>query len=136
VSKASPEDAELILRIYDLRREKVLREARAWFASKFEANTLAELTKKYPPDSKEDAYFRMVVSYWDMIGALVKHKTVNEDLFFDTNREFLGVWRRAQPVVEDLRKLRNNPRLYANLEYLNTTYQDWSTKQEQQQAKE
>jgi hypothetical protein len=133
MAKATPQDAELILRIYDLRREEVLRQARGWFASKFEANTMDDVRKKYPPGSKEDAYFRMLLSYWDMIGALVRYKTVNEDLFFETNREYLGVWKRVQPVIEELRQTRNNPKLYYNLEYLNTQYQEWSAQQQQQQ---
>ncbi len=128
--RATAQDAELILKIYDLRREKVLREARAWFASKFEAETVDQMRKRYPPGSQEDAYFRMVVSYWDMVGALVYHKTINEDLFFDTNREYLGVWRKAQPIIEELRKARTNPGLYENLEYLVRSYNLWAQKQQ------
>jgi hypothetical protein len=132
MGKATAQDAELILKIYDLRREEVLRAARAWFSSKFEAETVAELRKKHPPGSKEDAYFRMVLSYWDMIGALVRHKTINEDLFFETNREYLGVWRRAQPIVAELRQSRNNPGLYSNLEHICQAYQQWSGESQQQ----
>lgn len=131
MGKATAQDAELILKIYDLRREETLRAARSWF-TKLEYSTIEELHKKHPPGSKEDAYFRMVLSYWDMVGALVKHKTVNEDLFFETNREYLGVWRRAQPIVEQLRESRSNPSLYSNLEYICQQYQEWSQKQEQQ----
>ncbi len=135
MGKATAQDAELILRIYDLRREEVLRAARAWFA-KFELETIDELRKKHPPGSKEDAYFRMVLSYWDMVGALVKHKTINEDLFFETNREHLGVWRRAQPIIEQLRQSRNNPNLYTNLEHICQGYQNWANSQQEQQNKQ
>lgn len=130
MGRATAQDAELILKIYELRREEVLRAARAWF-SKLEVSTVEELHKKHPPGSKEDAYFRMVLSYWDMVGALVKHKTINEDLFFETNREYLGVWRRAQPVIEQLRESRNNPGLYANLEYICQAYQHWAGQAQQ-----
>ncbi len=133
MAKATAQDAELILKMYDLRREKTLREARAWFAGKFEAQTVEQMRKQCPPGSQEDAYFRMVISYWDMIGGLVYHKTVNEDLFFETNREFLGVWRKAQPIIEELRKARTNPKLYENLEYLVRTYNLWADKQQPKQ---
>lgn len=132
MAKATVQDAELILRIYELRREETLRAARSWF-SKFECSTIEELHKKHPSGSKEDAYFRMVLSYWDMVGALVRHKTVNEDLFFETNREYLGVWRRAQPIIEQLRESRNNPALYSNLEHICQAYQQWSEKQQRSQ---
>ena len=133
MSKPEAKDAELILRLYEMRREPVLRAARAWFAAKFEAKTLAELHKKYKPGSQEDAYFRMVVSYWDMVGALVYHKAVNPDLFFDTNREYLGVWRKVQQVVTELRQQRSNPMLYENLEYLARAHQMWAQKQQPKQ---
>jgi hypothetical protein len=129
MGKPDARDAELILKIYELRREKVLREARAWFSGKFEAASADELRRKYPPGSQEDAYFRQVVSFWDMVGALVYHKTVNEELFLETNREYLGVWRKAQPIIEELRQKRSNPRLYENLEYLVRAFQRWSEKQ-------
>ena len=130
MAKPDYKDAEMILRLYELRREKVLREARSWFAGKFEAKTLDELRRKHPPGSQEDAYFRMVVSFWDMAGALLYHKTINEDLFFDTNREFMGVWRKAQPIIEELRRHRQNPKLYENLEYAVRAYNRWTEKQE------
>jgi len=133
MGKPDSRDAELILKLYDMRREKVLREARSWFAGKFEAGTVDELRRKYPPGSQEDAYFRMVVSYWDMVGALIYHKTINEDLFFETNREYLGIWRKAQPLIEELRRQRQNPKLYENLEYLVRAYQRWSDEQEPKQ---
>lgn len=130
MGKPTAQDAELILRIYELRREKVLREARAWFASKLEAKTHDELMQKYPPGSQENAYYRMVMGYWDMIGALVYAKTVDEDLFFETNSEFLGVWRKAQTIVVELRQKRNNPSLSENLEYLTRAWQQWQARRQ------
>jgi hypothetical protein len=58
-------DAELMLRLYDLRREEKLRRARDWFIREFEAKSSDDYLKKYPPGSEENAFIRMVVTYWD-----------------------------------------------------------------------
>jgi hypothetical protein len=130
MSKPDQKDAELILQLYEMRREPVLRAARAWFTGKFEAADLEEMRRLYPAGSQEDAYFRMVISYWEMVGALVYHGTINADLFFETNREYLGIWRKGEHLIMELRRTRNAPRLYENLEYLVRAYHAWVAKQE------
>ena len=63
---ATHEDANLILRLYDLRREEKLRQARDWFFKNFHARNIEEFGKLCPHGSQEHAYHRMVTSYWDM----------------------------------------------------------------------
>ena len=66
-------DAELLLRLYELRREEKLRRAREWLVGKFHADSMEEMEKQYPMGSEENALFRMAVSYWDMAASLVNH---------------------------------------------------------------
>jgi len=65
-SQATYNDAELILKLYDMRREERMRAARAWFIANFAANSLSEALEKYPLGSDHNAYYRMVGTYWDM----------------------------------------------------------------------
>jgi hypothetical protein len=119
---ATHADAELILRLYELRREPVLREARDWFARELTAKTAAELAQQCPPGSDANRYYRMVTTYWDMVAAIVNRGALDETLFFDTNGEFIGVWRKVSAFLPEVRASRNAPRLMRNLEEL---YKRW-----------
>ncbi|MGH9432591.1 MAG: DUF4760 domain-containing protein [Terriglobia bacterium] len=118
-------DAELLLRLYDLRREEKLRQARQWFLTEFEAAPAEELVKKYPPTSKENTYYRMVVSYWDMAASIVNNGLIKEDLFFENTAELLAVWLRGKPVITEMRRLFKNPNYSKNLETLANKYEKW-----------
>ncbi len=72
---SKPEDADLILRFYELRRESRLREARSFLLGRFRAKNLQELNDLCPPGSEENAYFRQVLTYWDMVSAIVKRES-------------------------------------------------------------
>ena len=67
-----------------------MRKARQWFGT-FSATSLEEVQKLAPPGSQENAYFRMVVSYWDMAASFVTAGVLNEELFLQTNGEKSGV---------------------------------------------
>lgn len=125
MSQATYQDAELILKLYDMRREEKLRAARAWFTSSFSAQSVAEVMEKYPPGSEHNAFYRMVGTYWDMAAGFVARGILHEELFFETNGEMLVVWEKMKPLVQDMRKIRNNPLLYRNLEKASTKYIDW-----------
>jgi hypothetical protein len=85
---ASHADAELILKLYELRTEAVMRQARAWFLLEFWPETAAEFFVVLNEfGSQRNAYLRQVVSYWEMAAALVLHGAVSADLFLDTNGE-------------------------------------------------
>jgi len=123
------EDAELLLKLYDLRREERLRAARAWFAANFSARTVAEAMEKYPPGSDNNAYFRMVGTYWDMAASFVVRGILQEDLFFDSSGELLMVWTKMKDLIADLRTVRKNPTLYRNLEKGAVKYIAWLERQ-------
>jgi hypothetical protein len=96
---ATYEDASLILRLYELRREEKLRKAREWFLREFKVTSAQELEKKYPYGSEENAYYRMVVSYWDMAASFLVQEIVHDELFFSSNGELLAVWEKIKPFV-------------------------------------
>ncbi|MHB8927370.1 MAG: DUF4760 domain-containing protein [Bacillota bacterium] len=125
MAKPTYQDADLILRLYDMRREEVLRKARKWFASEFKAKTLDEFKAQCPPGSDANAYFRQVTSYWDMVAALVLQGLLNEDLFYSTTGEHIGVWMAVQPWVGQLREERKNPRYLAQVEELAKRHLAW-----------
>jgi len=118
-------DAELLLRLYDLRREEKLRRARAWFIGKFHANSLEEAQQVCPPNSEENDYFRMTMSYWDMAASLVNRGLIHEQFFFENTGEFWAVWDKARLLVPPLRDSFKDPHAYENLEKLALKYEKW-----------
>jgi hypothetical protein len=121
-------DAELLLRLYELRREGKLREARAWMATAFRAESLEEYFKKYPFGTPENERIRMVMSYWDMAASVVNHGLIKEEFFFENTAEFWGLWARVQHLAAGIREYRKNPYLWKNIEMLSERYEKWMEK--------
>src|SRR2546423_9530992 len=93
------EDANLILKLYDLRREPVMREARNWFFS-FNPTSAAEYMETLM--GPQGAYARMVISYWDMAASLVNNGAIDEQMFNEANGEHLFVFAKIEPILEEL----------------------------------
>jgi hypothetical protein len=121
-------DAELLLRLYDLRREAKLRQAREWFAREFRAKSFDDYLAQAPPGSEESALFRMTVSYWEMAASLVNHGLINVDLFFENTGEFWIVWDKVRNFVPTVREKNKNPMAWKNLEKLAEKYEEWMAK--------
>jgi hypothetical protein len=106
--------ADLILKLYDLRREEVMRKARNWF---FTFNpTSADDYFKTMMDPEVGAYLRMVTSYWDMAAAMVNHGAIDADLFNETAGEHIFVFAKIQPLLAELRAKFENPDGFKHLE--------------------
>lgn len=118
-------DAELMLQLYDLRREEKLRQARDWVIREFQADSLEDLYRHFPFGSKEHDYFRMAVSYWDMAASIVNHGLIHEELFFESNAEFFTVWEKIKHLVPQTREMWRNPQIYKSLERLADKYEKW-----------
>ena len=118
-------DAELLLRLYELRREEKLRRAREWVIREFQADSLEVLEREIPRGSEKDALFRMAVSYWDMAASLVNHGLINEGLFFENTGEFWLVWEKVKSIAPAVREARKNPLAWKNLETLAHKYEQW-----------
>jgi len=96
-------DAELLLHLYEIRREPELRRARKWFLTEFQARSWAEIKSRYLSHSDEDRHFRMTVSYWELVGTLVNRGVLHPDLFFDHTGEDIVAWERCKPWVAEAR---------------------------------
>ena len=117
---ATAQDADLIIKLYDLRREETMRKARDFFFLEFfpkSADDVMALFVNREKHPEHNAYFRMVASYWDMAAAMVNHGSIDQALFFDTNGEFFIVWAKLGDFVGDVRAI-FGPQFLANLEKL------------------
>ena len=114
MSKA--ESAELILKLYDLRREAKMREARSWIIGFFPET--AQDVVKAMIDVETSAYYRMVVSYWDMAASFVNHGAIDEEMFNDSAGEHIVVFSKIEPFLSELREMTGNPNMLGNLEKL------------------
>ena len=109
------EDANLILKLYDLRREPVMREARNWFFS-FNPTTTTEYMEAMM--SERSGYLRMVISYWDMAASLVNNGAIDEQMFNDANGEHMFVFAKIEPILAELRQQWNQPDMLKHYETL------------------
>lgn len=122
---ATYDDVSLVLRLYEIRRETRLREARKWFIKEFKAATLAELDKLCPAGSTENESFRMVTSYWDMSCSFIARGVLEPEIFFESNREALLVWERIRDVVPAIRERYEDPKYLGNLEQVAGEFAEW-----------
>ena len=116
------DDANLILRLYEMRREERMRKARAWFTSQFRVSTWEELQKLAPTGSEENASYRMVVTYWDMVASFISSGVLHRELFFQSGRELLVVWERIRDVLPHVRQQYKDPYLWGHLESVGNDY--------------
>ncbi|HYL74842.1 MAG TPA: hypothetical protein VEU96_11595 [Bryobacteraceae bacterium] len=95
------ESAQLNLQLYNLRREPVLREARAWFIGEFNPESLAELAALVR--GSRNASFRMVLGYWDMAASLVTAGAIDADSFRAAHGEIFATFSKIEPFLADMR---------------------------------
>jgi hypothetical protein len=116
MTQATYDDANLLLRLYEIRRDSKLREARAWFVANFKPKTMADIQELCPAGSENNARMRMVVSYWDMAASFITAGVLNPELFFVNNREMLVVWVRVSKLIPEMRAAYKEPTFWENLE--------------------
>lgn len=126
--KPTHAQAQLHMQLYDLRREPVLRLAREWFTANFFPSSGEDTVRIAPPGSRENAFVRMMMSYWDQACLLVEYGLLHEELFFRTTGEFYLVWTRMQPIIADTRKMFKNPHMGENLENVAKRYEKWASR--------
>ena len=93
-----------------------MRAARDWYRLRFNPASSGEVAAVL--EGPHNAFFRMVVSYWDMAAALVNHGAIDEALFHEVNVEHVGTFAKVEPFLADLRAATGNPDFLANLERL------------------
>ncbi len=119
------EDANLILRLYDLRREPRMRQARDWFFRYFRVKTMEEFLALCPPGSDANASYRMLTTYWEMAASFVVHGTLDRELFFENNQELLFLWERVKELLPRLREAYKNPMSLKNVEQVAGWFTEW-----------
>ena len=104
-SLATPADAEIILKLYDLRRETVMRQARAWVLGEFWPATADEYFAVASNSADpHNPFVRQMLTYWEMAAALVLHGAVSPELFVDCNAEGFFLLAKFGPILEGIRE--------------------------------
>jgi hypothetical protein len=116
MGEVTHEQVNLMLRLYEMRREPRLREARSWFINNFHAQSMDEVMKNFPPGSEDGASIRMVVSYWEMVASIVNRGLIDEEFFFENSGEQWVVWERFRPLIAAWREGMKYPQMLSNLE--------------------
>jgi len=118
-TQATATDAELILKLYDLRREAEMRKARNWWLTTFWPENVDDFAKiGMALGSQENNWMRQVGGYWEMAASLVLHGALNEDLFLEGSfsGEMFFIYAKVHPFLADLREKFQNPNMMGNIE--------------------
>lgn len=126
---ATYEDANLLLRLYEMRREEKLRKARVWFVAECKPKTKAEWEQLCPMGSENNAYYRMVTTYWEMACSMVTSGILHPELFIQNSLEHLLVWVRIRAIVPEIRQSLTAPHQLKNLEAVAAMAQEWLNRQ-------
>ena len=120
---ATAQDADLIIKLYDLRRDETMRNARNFLFGEFFPPSVDDIKALFanPELAQQNAYYRQATSYWDMVAAMVNHGAIDKDLFYDTNGEFFAIWAKIGDFVPELRGF-FGPQYMVNLEKLIATH--------------
>ncbi len=117
-SQPTHHDADLILKLYDLRREPVMREARKFFGQ-FSPKSLDDLMKiAGAVGNQEQAYLRQVAGYWEMAASLVNRGALNRELALDNFQEMFFVYAKIQPFLEEFRQKMGMPQFMRQAQQL------------------
>lgn len=126
------ESADLILKLYDLRREETMRKARNWMFG-FNPTSVEEYMQTMM-DPEVGGYLRMVTSYWDMAASFVSHGAIDAEMFNDTAGEHIIVFAKIQPHLAALREMWQNPTAFQHLEKVVTGTPEGAERLEKTQA--
>jgi hypothetical protein len=128
MGQTTHEQVNLMLHLYEMRREPKLREARDWVGANFHPKNLEDGMRIAPPGSQENTYLRMVLGYWEMVASIVNRGLVDEELFFENSGEQWGLWQQIKGVVPAWREMFGGPQFLANLEQQIHRIEAWREK--------
>lgn len=117
--KPTAADAQLILQLYDLRREAEMRKARNWWFVGFWPQSAEDFLKiAFTPGSQENNWLRQVTGYWSMAASFVLHGALNEELFMQpaVSGEMFIVFAKVHPFLKELREKAGDPQMFATIE--------------------
>ncbi|HEY6331840.1 MAG TPA: hypothetical protein VI756_21105 [Blastocatellia bacterium] len=115
-NQATHDDAMLILRLFELRREEKMRKARDWFGREFFPQSIEDFKTVKDMQAQENEYYRMVISYWDMAASFVVSGALNGPLFLQSGGEMIFVWAKIGDFVPHFREFTGNPEYLSNIE--------------------
>ena len=116
ISADAIRQAELIVKLYELRRESVMREARGYVGGEFLPKSVDELVGLVSAGDKNAGYILQVYGYWDMVAGFVVHGALNEGLVYDTCQEMYFQYAKIQPYLTGLRERMNLPEFLRSIE--------------------
>jgi hypothetical protein len=111
-------DAELIVKLYDLRRESIMREARAYFVQFAPTSVDDVLAALSAFGTKEQAYLRQVAGYWEMAASLVNRGALNRELALDNFQEMFFVYAKIEPYLQGVREKMMSPNMFRQVQQL------------------
>lgn len=119
MSKEAPDhhDAELVLKVYDLRREAVLREMRELVLREFWPRSAQEAVAVLQPEHPLNRGYRQVSTYWEMVYGMARHRIVHAEYLVDNNGEGLLLFARVEPFLAAVREA-SSPRAFRNAEWI------------------
>ena len=116
--KASYEDIDVVLKLYDLRRETLMRQARSYVGGKFAPRSAEDMIAIVNAGSQESGFVLQVYGYWDMVAAFVLDGPLNEQLVYDTCQEMYFLYAKIQPFLAEFRRCVNLPEWMRSIERL------------------
>jgi hypothetical protein len=121
--KATATDAQLIMQLYDLRREAEMRKARNWWVTGFWPESADDVLKVVGAmGSQENNWLRQVGGYWSMAAAFVLQGALSEELFIQpaVSGEMFLIFAKVQPFLKELREKMGDPHMFGNVEKIVT----------------
>ena len=118
MERAGYQDIDLILKLYELRREPTMRQARSYVGGKFAPKSAEEMVAIVKAGTPESGYMLQVYGYWDMVAAFVHDGPLNERLVYDTCQEMYFQYAKIQPYLAEFRRLMNLPEWMRGIERL------------------
>ena len=116
VAKASYQDIDVVLKLYDLRREALMRQARSYVGSKFAPKSAEDMIAIVNAGSQESGFVLQVYGYWDMVAAFVLDGPLHEQLVYDTCQEMYFLYAKIQPYLAEFRRYMNLPEWMRSIE--------------------
>jgi hypothetical protein len=112
-------DAQLIMQLYDLRREAEMRKARDWSTQEFSPSSLEEIMVIFMAQgSDQNRWLRQVISYWEMVASFVNRGVLNRDLLEDSVGEYVNIYAKFRPFLKEIRQTIGFPEFMSNIERL------------------
>jgi hypothetical protein len=124
MSIPTQDDARLMIELFRLRLDPFLQEAENWFITTFEPGPWSDMRSRYPEGSREWRMLTSVLGYWEMVGALMDHNLLSEDLLFDAMESIDATWGKVGDWLPEAR-MELGSDLWENIELLVTRQRRW-----------